>query len=192
MVSMAALAIPYLANAGLKLLGGSSSGGVNPAKYKNQLTYSPADLAMIRQQAGRNAAQVNMANIARIQQEGAANRLPSGAIMSGIQGAGQQAAGAVAGIEPQLKEMQRSAMLNYYNLQNQYGMNQQAATNDFIGGFRGDIGMMTKIALLNKSGYFDQPVGFNSPDPNLQGWTPAQVTGDEYENYLKATGQFGI
>ena len=87
--------------------------------------------------------------------------MPSGAVLSGIAGAQYQGARGIsegmAGIEPQLQQMKRNSMMDFYNLQNQYGMGQAQMQNQYSQGWMGDIGNLTKIAMLWRAGYFDNP-----------------------------------
>ncbi len=112
-----------------------------------------------------------MSSISGIRRTGAMNRLPKGAVMSGIAGAQYRAAQGMgeagARIMPQIKGMQMQSMIDFYNA-NQQNINAQSQYNQ---SFSSDIGYMTQMAILSKAGYFDNPEnaagGAGTGDPNL-------------------------
>jgi hypothetical protein len=171
-------------NIGKNLLFPQKSGMVDPAQYKSQIM---PDMGMMRQQAMRNAQQAVMPQMSQIRQYGAAHRLPAGAVMSGLQGTGYRAAQAAAGIEPQLQQTQAQGAMNYYGLQNQYGMGKAAERNQMLGGIGESLGNLTKIGMLWSAGFFNQP------QDQLQGWGPAMSQNpNAFENYLTNTGQWQV
>ena len=166
-------------NAGVKALFPYKSGAVNPAQYKDQLTYSNQDINSMygntMQDIGRRSASGLNLGLSRINQAGSAGRLPAGAIMSGMAGAQYNNARGISEgasqLRPQLTNMQRQAMMNYYNLQNQYSMANAQARNQNVAGWRGDIGNMTKMGMLWKAGYFGGGSEPPMPQVPLQGET---------------------
>jgi len=181
-MSLPAIAIPligYGMNAITKALFPVKSGAVDPAQYKNQLTYSNRDINNIygttMQDIARRAASGLNLGISRINQAGAAGRLPTGAVMSNIAGAQYNMARGVSEgasqLRPSLLNMQRRSILDYYNLANRYSMAEAQARNQNIAGWRGDIGNLTKLAMLWKAGYFGSPGEPQQPNVPLQGET---------------------
>ena len=117
--------------------------------------------------------------MSNVKQAGAAKRMPSGAILSGMRGAQYKGAQAMAEGGAALQPHLNQSMMNYQNLMNQYGMGQAQERNQMISDVTGTLGNMTAIGLLWKSGYFDQPgVSFNpgggsgggsmAPKPQMQ------------------------
>jgi hypothetical protein len=142
---LAMMLIPSLINTGMKLFNRPD---------KSRMTMSNADvdqmmagpMSQLRSQFGG----MNMANIAGIRQAGTANRLPSGAILSGIAGSsygmGRGMAEGMSSLLPRFKGMQRQSEMDYYN-----------ADQDWKQSFSSDLGYMTQMAMLSKAGFFDQP-----------------------------------
>ena len=123
--------------------------------------------------------------MARIASAGSAGRIPVGAMsdmMRGIQG---ETARKVAGAAPGMKALQKESQGKYFNALNRYSMGQRAASDAKFGRFMGDLGGMTALAMLSRAGYFNQ-------GGQLQGWSPDQVMGGDYEKYLTATGQWAL
>lgn len=151
-IPVAGMAINYLS----KKLNPPKSGMLDPSQYREM--FMP-NAGAIRQGAMRNAAMSAAPAMSNIRRFGAAGRLPAGATLSAMKGAGYDAAQAGASVEPQIAEMQMQGNQNYFNAINQYSMGNQAVQNYQNESFSGDIGSMTKLAMLWQSGYFDQPGG---------------------------------
>lgn len=137
---------------GLGMLGkGFLSKNVDPNSLfdENKLTLSDADLGMMRGQNLRNIQGLNMKNISEINKVGAARRLPSGAIMSAIKGAGYEAARGASEIEPRLRMAQIESLRPLEMMKAQLKMQNQASDNAFFGQGFGDI---FKTILLWKAG----------------------------------------
>jgi len=135
---------------------GDLFGGVDPSQYKDEMTLDNNELGMLRSQNLRNVQDLNTKNVSEIQKLGAARRLPSGAIMSAIKGAGYETAKGASSIEPQLKQAQINSYGNYLQMLQPYQMAQanarmqnQASDNAFFGQGFGDI---FKTVLLWKAG----------------------------------------
>ena len=152
-----------LAAQGLGMLGNrlfNQKPGVNfdiqPSQFLDELTLSDADLGKMRSQNLQNIGMMNLGNIQGIKQAGAARRMPAGAIVSGIGGAGYQAARGASAIEPQLKNAQIESYSNFLNLQQPYEMmkaGQDVANTYQDQAFWGQgMGDMAKVILLYKAG----------------------------------------
>jgi len=136
--------------------------GIEPAQFQDELTLSDADLGRMRQQNLSNIGMMNQANIAGIKQAGAARRMPSGAILSGIGGASYQAARGAANIEPMLRQQQMDSYSNFLRLQQPYemmkagqGIANTQQNNQFLGQGFGDMAktvLLWKAGLLNGNG----------------------------------------
>lgn len=127
-------------------------GMVDPSEYRRQLI--PNFMAM-RNQALQNISQANMANTSRIQQMGAAGRLPAGAVNAMLQGQAYQTGRAAASIEPQLQQLKADSFTNYLGLMNRFrGAQEEARRMNGID-LGADIGGLTKIMLMQKMGMFD-------------------------------------
>lgn len=152
--------------------GRPKTGMVDPEQYKGDLTYSDADIGKMRSSMmgdiTQRAGALTGRAISGVKQAGAAGRMPSGAVLSGIAGAHYQGAKGIAEggaqLMPRLQEMKRGSMMDYYNLANRYGMGEAQMQNQWREGWQGDIGQFTKLAMLYKAGYFNQPGGGGGPE----------------------------
>jgi hypothetical protein len=135
-------------------------GMLDPRKYKNMMMMSDASIGSFRNAAADTTARMNMANTAAIRQAGAAGGAPIGATMSALSGSAYNAGRGAAAIEPQLAQMQQQGRMNYYNQLQAYEGAQANTYNQQTNDMMGDIGNMTKIAMLWQSGYFDKPEDF--------------------------------
>jgi len=152
-----------LAAQGLGMLGGSLFNkkpgvnfGIEPSQFQDELTLNDADLGKMRSQNLSNVGMMNQQNIAGIRQAGAARRMPSGAILSGMGGASYQSARGAANIEPMLKQQQMDSYSNFLRLQQPFemmkagqGIANTQQGNQFWGQGMGD---MAKTILLWKAG----------------------------------------
>ena len=124
---------------------------------KGELTLSESDLSRIR---AANMDRINMMNqkaISTVKQSGAANRMPSGAIASGVANVNAQAARQVSAMEPGLASLRNSSMGNYYGMLNNYDQNQNIWNLGMHNRNMDNIGALGKIASLWAGGAFSKP-----------------------------------
>ena len=170
-LTMAALG--YGANALWKTFGPQQSSGLeDPRKYRSQLM---PNIGAMRGQAMRNATDANMAGLSNIRRAGAAGHLPSGAVLDATAGQAYQTARGVSSIEPQLGEIKRQAEGQYLDRLNEYGAAEAGIKNQQAAGISGDIGQLTKVAMLWQAGYFDQPGGGQQQFSGWDGRTDPRV-----------------
>lgn len=147
-------AIPAI-GAGLSMLNRilfpAKTGMLDPREYKDDILYSQGDLSRIRQGAHRRISMLSQPQTATMRQFGAANRFPAGAVASGLKGIAYEGGKAVSQMEPQLEQMQHRSQMDYINMLNQYEMAKEQARR-YNTDFTGDIGGMTNLAMLWKSG----------------------------------------
>ncbi|NOY58906.1 MAG: hypothetical protein GXO75_08220 [Calditrichaeota bacterium] len=135
-------------------------GMLNPELYRDYIMYSGSDLAKIREGAmsgvRENLNMLNLKNVSAIQQAGAARRMPSGAILSGIAGStyqvGRGAIEAVPKIEARLAQMKKEGERRFFDYLNRYKMGEAAFRNAQIDELFGTTGSLGKIALLWQAG----------------------------------------
>ncbi|MBC8459769.1 MAG: hypothetical protein H8D67_17395 [Deltaproteobacteria bacterium] len=127
------------------------SGNVDPDSLfdEDKLTLSDSDIGMMRGQNLRNVQDINTKNISEIKKTGAARRLPSGAIMSAVKGAGYETARGASEIEPKLRTAQIESLRPLEMMRANLKVQNQAADNAFFGQGFGDI---FKTILLWKAG----------------------------------------
>lgn len=162
--------LPYLA-LGLTALNmlkpKPKTGMVDPRKFQQAFRYSPQELAALKRASladiQSNVDMLNTRNIAAIRQAGAARRMPSGAIASGIAGAtyqsGRLAAEAMPQINAQNIQLKKQGEMNYFNALNQFQMGQAQAQNMGQNNIWATLGSLGKIALLWQAGLLGQPQG---------------------------------
>jgi hypothetical protein len=128
----------------------------NPADFKNQIVMGEGEASGIRNNLLGNLMSSQAKSTADIKQSAAANRLPEGAALSAMAGTNQSIAKGMSNLEPQLKQQQRSSLLDYWRLQQGYdaaklqhesgNVQSQAAFN------QGALGNLSNMAILWKAG----------------------------------------
>jgi hypothetical protein len=128
---------------------------VDPRAYADDLLYDDADISSDINMLGSKFTKRSNKAIGDIKQAGAANRLPEGAVISGIAGTQQEAAEGVSSIMPALKREKRTSHANFLNMVNQYETTKagydQAQTDRNLAG----LGNLGKIATLWSAGYLN-------------------------------------
>ncbi len=124
--------------------------GEDPRNYQNMLRMGPGTEAQIKGGALRNAGALNMLNVQRIKQLGAAGRMPGAATQSALSGASYGAARGAASIEPELYRQKQTLDSRYFDLMNRYDMTNQGRYD-----FGQDIGELTRAMIMWKMGLFD-------------------------------------
>lgn len=147
---------------------------LNPENMKNQLMYSDASLQAIRNQMLENIRTGSRGNVAALRQMGATGRMPMGAQTAGLQGIAYQGNRAMSDTEPQLQEMKRKGAMDYYGLKQNYEMGKYNAEMADYEDVAGDLGSMTKLAMLWQGGFFDTPGGGQQAQgqQQMQGYNP--------------------
>ena len=83
---------------------------------------------------------------------GAANRLPEGAVLSGIGQTTENIGKSLSTLTPKLKEVQRRSKMDYYNLYQQYLNNKFQTELGYHNRDMGGLGALSKVAMLFSNG----------------------------------------
>ncbi len=124
--------------------------GTDPRQYQSMLRMGPGIEAQLRGGALRNVGALNMLNVQRIKQMGAAGRMPRAATQSALAGASYGAARGAAMVEPELARQRQNLDARYFGLMNQYDLANQGRFD-----FGQDIGELTRAMIMWKMGLFD-------------------------------------
>jgi hypothetical protein len=124
----------------------------DPAKYFKDLVISDAEiskeLGAVQQRAGGPASKA----IGDIKSMTAANRMPTGAALSGIAGVQGEVAKGVAGALPGMKSAQKQSMAQYLGMKNQYEASKMEYGMGKGDRALGGLGVLGQVAMLWQAG----------------------------------------
>ena len=132
---------------------------VNPDQYRDDIVLSDSMLGRLRGRARENIGAQTDRMAGQVKQYGAANRLPPGAVLSGIAGANYEGARGLAGIEPELAGMKRQSVLDYIGMKNQYEAGKEDVDAYNMNLLGDTVGTLGKLAVLYNFGFFDEEQG---------------------------------
>ena len=129
----------------------SGQKGFDPSRYQDQITLSPQTERGLRRMARRSISEQSTGALGSLKQYASANRLPAGAVASGIRGITGEASKAAGDIDVKIEEQKHNQMMNYLGLLQGYEnrmADQRMAGLDFTQ----EIGMLTRAMMLYRSG----------------------------------------